>query len=170
MTVKITNWLFAAVFCLAVLPVAAQADGADHHGAAIDPLALGDIAPEAGYAGEEHSSSPRSRKPRGSAPAIPVSPSTSLIWRRFTSTWAAMTRRRTCSSAPSACGRWDWSPKRKFDRRRRLDGLSRWGGHRLGGFLCALAEAKVNGQSREGVDDGVDLGLAVGRRYAAAKH
>ena len=53
MTVKITNWLFAAVFCLAVLPVAAQTDGADHHGAAIDPLALGDIAPEAGYAGEE---------------------------------------------------------------------------------------------------------------------
>ena len=53
MTVNMTNWLFAAVFCLAVLPVAAQADGADHHSAAIDPLTLGDIAPEAGYAGEE---------------------------------------------------------------------------------------------------------------------
>jgi tetratricopeptide (TPR) repeat protein len=54
MTVKMTNWLFAAVFCLALSPVAAQADGADHHGAAINnATALGAIAPEAGYAGDE---------------------------------------------------------------------------------------------------------------------
>ena len=49
-----TNWLFATVFCLALLPTAAQADGADHHGATINnATALDDIAPEAGYAGDE---------------------------------------------------------------------------------------------------------------------
>lgn len=54
MTVKMTNWLFAAVFCLALLPGTVQADGADHHGAVINnATALGEIAPEAGYAGDE---------------------------------------------------------------------------------------------------------------------
>ena len=41
-----TNWLFAAVFCLALLPVAAQADDA-----AVNSTALGDIAPAAGVPG-----------------------------------------------------------------------------------------------------------------------
>jgi tetratricopeptide (TPR) repeat protein len=54
MTVKMTNWLFVAVICLALLPAAAQADDAGHHGAVINNATrLGDIAPEAGYAGDE---------------------------------------------------------------------------------------------------------------------
>ncbi|MFP6742239.1 MAG: tetratricopeptide repeat protein [Alphaproteobacteria bacterium] len=54
MTVKMTNWLFAAAFCLALLPATVQADGADHDGATINnATALGDIAPEAGYSGDE---------------------------------------------------------------------------------------------------------------------
>ena len=53
MIVKMTNWLFAAVFCLALVPISAHAGGADHHGTAVSATTLGDIAPEAGYAGEE---------------------------------------------------------------------------------------------------------------------